>query len=87
MNSSSEIEMKLKNYAFRQTLNFSPLGHLKKNDGGECFAPLAFALRAEMLKNGGQDPQEKAEIQEDLASSGPLQNNISHLCLSVLLLT
>ena len=31
--------MELKNYVFRQTFNFNPLGHLRKKDGGECFAP------------------------------------------------
>ena len=64
--------MKLKNYVFRQTLNFSPLGHLRKNDGGECFAPLAFALlRAEMLQKWWPRPQEKPEIQENLESGEP----------------
>ena len=58
--------MKLKNYVFRQTLNFGPLGHLRKKDGGECFAPLAFALlRGEML-------QKLREIEENLESDGPL---------------
>ena len=65
--------MKFENYVFRQTLNFSPLGHLKKSDGGECFAPLAFALlRAEMVQKWRPRPQEKPEIQENLESGGPL---------------
>ena len=80
--------MKVKNYVFRQTLNFSPLGHLRKKDGGECFAPFAFALlRAEMLQNCGPRPYENPEIEENLESGGPSKNNISHLVLSVLLMT
>ena len=44
--------MKIKNYTFRQTLNFSPSGHLRKKDGGECFAPLA-ALHFDEQSEGG----------------------------------
>ena len=59
--------MKLKNYVFRQTLNFSPLGHLRKKDGGECFALLAFALlRAEMLENGAQDRRRSQKFKKIL---------------------
>ena len=59
--------MKFKNYVFRQTLNFSLLGHLRKKDGGECFAPLAFALlRAEMLENGAQDRRRSQKFKKIL---------------------
>ena len=48
-------------------LNFSPSGRLREKDGGECFAPFAFALlRAEMLQNGGQDCRKNQKFKKIL---------------------
>ena len=80
--------MKLKNYVFRQTLNVRPLDHLRKNDGGECFAPLAFALlRAEMLQNCGPRPWENPEIEENPRLGTPPKNKFFTLELFDLLLS
>ena len=60
---------------FRQILNFNPLGHLRKKDGGECFAPFAFALmRAEMLENCGLRPYGNPEIEENPHLGTPPKN-------------
>ena len=60
---------------FRQILNFSPLGHLRKKNRGECFAPFAFALlRAEMFQKCGPRPQEKPEIEENPHFGTPPKN-------------
>ena len=60
---------------FRQILNFSPLGHLRKEGGGKCFTSFAFALlRAEMLQNCGSRPKEKPEIEENPHLGTPPKN-------------
>ena len=73
-----KFETNYENHAFRQMLNFNPSGHLRDKDGGECFAPFAFALlRAEMLQNLAQDRRRSQKFKKTLNLRNTVETSFS----------
>ena len=75
-----KFERNYRNHVFRQMLNFSPSGRLREKDGGECFAPFAFALlRAEMkcFKTVAQDARRSQKSKKILNLRNTVKTSFS----------